>query len=154
MTLDKSKNTITLKRKLLLKPTEYSTTLTGAKAIKEEKYKGKLRFAISFADGMNFPLSTAYFPERLVPDSIKDDIRVFLGFKLKKQKNPKDSNKNNTTSSSLSSNKTQNSVPAKQEEDSDSSLDFSDSELQNDLDWDKAIDDWEAEVKERRTFHS
>lgn len=155
VTLDRSKQTVTLKKKLFFSPTEYTTTLAGAKSLKTEKYKNKIRLAIAFADGMAFPLSTAYFPSRLVPDSVAQDIRSFLGLKLRKRKH-------NSRSKSRSASPSIDAAPVraqpeekkpKLDSDSDSDAEFSDSEVQNDIDWDKAIEDWEAEVRERKTFH-
>lgn len=147
--LDKEKNTVNLRRKLLLKPTEYSTSLDGAKDVTFETYKSRGRLSLSYADGMRFPLSTSYFPTKALEDTVANEIRAFLGFKTKKSR------------VSVTDNlKKQDSSVEQDDQDSDSSVSDSDSEdsdLVDDdgkLNWDKAIDDWESDVKERKAFRS
>lgn len=147
--LDKEKNTVNLRRKLLLKPTEYSTTLNGVKDVTFETYKSRGRLSLSYADGMRFPLSTYFFPAKVLEDTVANELRSFLGFKTKSSR----------MSVTENIKKTQNNSTEQDDHDSDSSSSGSDSEddgLDEDgnLNWDKAIDDWESEVKERKTMRS
>jgi hypothetical protein len=140
---------VTLRKKLLLKTTQYSTSLEGAKDITTETRKKLVRLTILFADGMNFPLSTAYFTPSAVEENIAP-LRDFLGFKQRKKdsKSPKSPRNSRSTP-----------VPAPEKVDSENELtDSSDSEdnqpSDGNLDWDKAIDEWEAGVKERKVTHA
>ena len=144
-TIDKKRNSVIMRRKLFLRTTEYNTSLEGAKDLTVETYKQRIRIAIVYGDGMHFPLSTHFFPAKLITDEIIAELRTFLGFKPK----------------SKSSSKRHHSNGDATHHNDDSSSDSSDLDLNNEyyeedgqINWDKAIDDWEAGVKERRAFRT
>jgi hypothetical protein len=162
VTLDKEQKTITLRRKFLLKSTEYKTSLDGAKGLKMERYKKRVRFSLSFADGMCFRLSTSFFPAKLLEGSISSEIRSFLGFKQKKMKSPSVSRPPKPDDHVSTSNGQETNDRANIGEEQDSDSDWSDSSIDEKevpydsdgrLNWDKAIEDWESDVKERKAIH-
>lgn len=143
--LDKEKNTICMRRKLLLRASEFNSTLKGARGVTFETYRSRGRLSLTYADGMRFALSTHYFPTKLLEDTVANEIRKFLGFKAKK-----------TKLKIAVTEKIQKEQEPIEESSSDEELDASgdlmDSEGQ--LNWDKAIDDWESQVKERKVMRS
>lgn len=151
VTLDKQKNTVNLRRKLLLKATEYNTSLEGAKDVTFETYKSRGRLSLTYADGMRFPLSTYFFPTKLLEDTVANQLRAFLGFKERKSR----------ISVTDKMKMQQENSTEQEDQDSDSSSSDSDSDTDSDLvdddgqlNWDKAIDDWESDVKERKAYRS
>jgi hypothetical protein len=153
--LDKAEKTVSLKRRLLLKTTSYKTSLEGVKDVTTEHYKKRVRLSLSFADGMCFPLSTYFFPSKLIEDDVTNDIRDFLGFKKSlRKKSPKVSK---PAPVEVNPSELPAAVdPESDSESSESSIDENDPHYDSDgqLNWDKAIEDWEHDVKERKTVRA
>lgn len=154
VTLNKAEKTVCMKRKLLIKSTQYKTTLDGVKDVTTEQYKKRMRMALSFNDGMCFPLSTNFFPPKLIEDSIYNEVREFLGFKRKQRKDIKSTSP--VAENPTNSENSPSAEPDSDSGDSESDIDPNDPnyDSEGEVNWDKAIDDWEKDVKERKTIRS
>lgn len=146
-TIDKNRNSVIMRRKLFLRTTEYTTSLDSVKELTIETYKQRKRLALVYGDGMHFPLSTHFFPTKIITDSLIAELRAFLGLKQKAtvSKQQHEVGESPSPNAEVSSG-----------ESSESDLDLNDEYYEEDgqINWDKAIDDWEAGVKERKAFRS
>jgi len=154
LTINKTTNTVTMRRKLFLKTTEYNTSLEGSKDITMETYKQRVRLAIMYGDGMHFPLSTHFFPSKMITESVMVELRDFLGFKHKPKISGKKSALTDKGDTSASTGASADADSGSDSSNSDVDLNDEYHEEDGQLNWDKAIDDWEDGVKDRRTFRS